>query len=110
MRHGCFVVRYCEIKGFGPAIQRIGPHKFAPIKAGDVIAYVGKMHTTSMLHFELYAGTLTGPLTVRSNKPFCRRADLLNPTSLLDRLSRSIGVSTNPVLGPSSSDTVTVPL
>ena len=109
IRHGGFVVRYCEIRGFGPAIQKLAPpngRQFARVKAGDVIAYVGRMITTSMLHFEVYEGTLDGPLTIRANKPFQRRADLLNPTALLDRLANTVSVSMAPVLPPSLSDAV----
>jgi murein DD-endopeptidase MepM/ murein hydrolase activator NlpD len=88
IRHGGFLVRYCEVKGFGPGI-RAGKR----VAAGDVVAYVGKMLVSSMLHFEVYAGTLTGPLTVRRNTPFQRRADLINPTAFLDRLARELNQS-----------------
>lgn len=101
IRHGGFIVRYCEVKGFGPGI-----HRKAKVNAGDVVAYVGRMLTMSMLHFELYAGTLQGPLTVRANKPFQRRADLLNPTTLLDRLAQSVNQSGAPVQPPSFNDAV----
>jgi hypothetical protein len=40
-----------------------------------------------MLHFELYSGKEPGALTTRKNKPYQRRADLLDPTALLDRLA-----------------------
>ena len=92
VRHGGFVVRYCEVSGFADGIV-----KNKRVAAGDIIAYVGKMLTSSMLHFELYAGTLGGPLTVRSNKPFQRRADLINPTAFLDRLATHLNQSANPV-------------
>jgi hypothetical protein len=56
------------------------------VQAGQVIAHIGKMHTDSMLHFELYRGDVGGPLTQRQNGPFQRRSDLIDPTSFLDRL------------------------
>ena len=37
-----------------------------------------------MLHFELYAGTDNGPLTILAHPPFMRRADLQDPTAFLD--------------------------
>jgi hypothetical protein len=36
-----------------------------------------------MLHFELYSGTATGPLTDRTRTGFERRRDLVNPTDYL---------------------------
>jgi len=39
----------------------------------------------SMLHLELYSGKVTGPLTNPSNKPYLRRSDLIEPTSILDK-------------------------
>lgn len=74
-----YVVRYCEIAKVAAGI-RMG----VMVRPGQVIAYVGRMHVNSMLHFELYAGNKAGPLTNRTNQPFQRRLDLLDPTSLLD--------------------------
>lgn len=73
------IVRYCEIKGLAP-----GVHVGSRLKEGDPIAFVGKMIKDSMLHFELYEGTATGSLTNRSNQPFQRRKDLIDPTEYLD--------------------------
>jgi hypothetical protein len=56
------------------------------------------MKVDSMLHFEVYAGTLQGPLSVKDNKPFERRADLVNSADLLDRLRHSLQMSTEPIL------------
>jgi murein DD-endopeptidase MepM/ murein hydrolase activator NlpD len=81
-RDGC-VVRYCEILANDHILLKKGDM----VREGQVIAHVGKMHVDSMLHFELYAGTETGPLTQRDNKPYQRRKDLRDPTSLLDRLA-----------------------
>ncbi len=73
------VVRYCEIEkvASGVAVGSI-------LTEGTLIAYVGKMYVDSMLHFELYEGTGSGPLTVRSNPPYQRRSDLIDPTDYLD--------------------------
>jgi murein DD-endopeptidase MepM/ murein hydrolase activator NlpD len=82
VRHGTgFIVRYGEIGGTPAGIS---PGK--PVRKGQVIAYVGMLekYGHSMLHFEMYSGTGTGPLTVRSNKPFQRRNDLIDPTQMLD--------------------------
>jgi murein DD-endopeptidase MepM/ murein hydrolase activator NlpD len=79
--HGGIIVRYCEIKKVADGI-RMG----SPVSPGQVIAYVGKMLTLSMLHFELYSGTGSGPLTDRNKTPYMRRGDLMDPTSLLKSL------------------------
>jgi murein DD-endopeptidase MepM/ murein hydrolase activator NlpD len=73
------VVRYCEIERVAAGVA-VG----STLAEGSLIAYVGKMYVDSMLHFELYEGTGSGPLTVRSNPPYQRRADLIDPTSYLD--------------------------
>jgi murein DD-endopeptidase MepM/ murein hydrolase activator NlpD len=72
----------------------IDPHRTVHLKggdqvrAGDVIAHVGRLDGTgaSMLHFELYTGKGTGQLTVFSHQPYERRWDLVNPTSFVDTL------------------------
>lgn len=73
------VVRYCEIEKVATGVA-VG----SKLTEGTLIAYVGKMYVDSMLHFELYDGTGSGPLTVRSNPPYQRRSDLINPTDYLD--------------------------
>jgi len=73
------VVRYCEIVKVATGVA-VG----SKLTEGTLIAYVGKMYVDSMLHFELYDGTGSGPLTVRSNPPYQRRSDLINPTDYLD--------------------------
>jgi len=82
--HGDMVVRYGEVKSVATGIKA-----GATVKRGDVIAYVGQLvfksgNKMSMLHIEFYKGTKTGPLTVRNLKPYQRRADLFDPTSMLD--------------------------
>jgi murein DD-endopeptidase MepM/ murein hydrolase activator NlpD len=73
------MVRYCEIEKVATGVA-VG----TTLTEGSLIAYVGKMYVDSMLHFELYDGTGSGPLTVRSNPPYQRRSDLINPTDYLD--------------------------
>jgi len=84
---GIGIVRYGEIS----ATKTVKLKRGEKVKAGQVIAYVGyiKKLKMSMLHFELYAGTAKGPLTVKSNKPFQRRTDLMNPTELMDELAKA---------------------
>jgi murein DD-endopeptidase MepM/ murein hydrolase activator NlpD len=82
--HGNFIVRYCEISNVAPGIR-----KGAMVNRGQVIAYVGELcfpsgNRMSMLHIEFYRGNLKGPLTARGCAPYQRRADLIDPTLLLD--------------------------
>ena len=68
-------------------MHKVIPHRSGDhVKAGQIIAYVGRLDSgASMLHFELYSGKGSGPLTVYSGA-YMRRWDLVNPTSLVDRL------------------------
>lgn len=89
--HGSFLARYGEIQSSTEV--RSGD----PVRAGQRIAKVGHLVgiqvPSDMLHFELYAKTLTGPLTVavgsasasRNGRPFMRRKDLMDPTSRLNQ-------------------------
>lgn len=78
-----FVARYCELLQESIAGLREGQF----VKSGQVVAKVGKMRVDSMLHFELYSGECTGRLsTHRPPSAYHRRADLLNPTAMLDSL------------------------
>jgi murein DD-endopeptidase MepM/ murein hydrolase activator NlpD len=82
--HGDMVVRYGEISHVAPGIIA-----GADVKRGQIIAYVGELvfksgNKMSMLHLEAYKGTMAGPLTVRTAKPYQRRTDLFDPTKLLD--------------------------
>jgi murein DD-endopeptidase MepM/ murein hydrolase activator NlpD len=85
VRHGTRIVRYCEIRGTAEGLG-VG----SAVSEGQVIAYVGRMYRDSMLHFEMYEGTATGQLTQRSNPPYQRRSDLMNPTDYLDRCAASL--------------------
>jgi murein DD-endopeptidase MepM/ murein hydrolase activator NlpD len=80
---GIGVVRYGEISIVKAVHLRAGDR----VEAGDVIAYVGRLDSgSSMLHFELYSGKAQGGLTNRGNPPYQRRRDLINPSSLVDKL------------------------
>ncbi len=75
-----FVVRYGEISRLASGL-RVG----SDVRRGQVIAAVGRLNSgSSMLHFEMYSGSLSGALTVRSNPPYQRRSDLNDPTGSLD--------------------------
>jgi murein DD-endopeptidase MepM/ murein hydrolase activator NlpD len=74
---GGFVVRYGEITGQSPTKLN------QAVKVGQTVGYMGKTTCcTPMLHFELYSGKASGPLSGGSTK-YQRRSDLLNPTSYL---------------------------
>jgi murein DD-endopeptidase MepM/ murein hydrolase activator NlpD len=80
---GGFVVRYGEISGLASGLRR-----GSNVTRGQLIAYVGRLASgSSMLHFEMYSGTGSGGLTVRSNQPYQRRSDLIDPTIHLDQAS-----------------------
>ena len=85
IKHPDFVARYGEIGSVASGIK-----KGAKVKKGQLIAYVGKLRglSFSMLHLELYSGSGVGKLTVRGNKPYQRRSDLINPTKILQKAKR----------------------
>jgi len=95
IRHPSFLVRYCEIRNTAPGV-RVG----STVQQGQVIAYVGKMYHSSMLHLEMYRGTGTGRLTVRSNSPYQRRSDLIDPTPYLDYWVDHVMMSAADVVPP----------
>lgn len=82
VEHPDFVARYGEIGSAAAGLK-----KGSRVKRGQVIARVGKLTGISMtmLHLELYSGKGKGPLTVRANKPYQRRSDLMDPTPVLDK-------------------------
>lgn len=79
--HGIFTVRYGEVK---PKLAT-GIKAGAPVQAGQLLGEVGQLKglKMSMVHFEMYRGTETGPLTQKGTK-YQRRKDLLDPTPFLD--------------------------
>lgn len=100
IRHASgFIARYCEVQRDSIARWQRG----MPVQSGEVIAKVGKLTRSSMLHFELYTGKANGPLSNRRNPPFQRRSDLLNPTGLLDSLKRELNVSWGNVVNPTTT-------
>ena len=83
--HGDFVGRYTEIKN-----ATLGLKVGTKVNKGGQIATVGKMVFPSgtvlqMLHFEMYSGKASGPLTNRTNPPYQRRSDLIDPTQTLNQ-------------------------
>lgn len=85
VKHEKYLVRYGEVSS-----KNLGLKIGDQVKAGQKIAEVGLLNSgSSMLHFEKYQGTKTGPLTVRSNMPYQRRSDLMRPTEFLRALESS---------------------
>lgn len=83
VQHKFFIARYGEMKhGFRP--------KSRHVKRGDVLGHVGKVGKGNMLHFEMFAGTIGGPLSQKWNPPWNRRKDLLDPTPFLDLWAQTI--------------------
>ena len=87
--HGSFIARYGELQG-GSVQVRIDSR----IDRGQKLGEVGKLKGLdfSMLHLEFY-GTAESPslegrgLTQKSNPPFQRRNDLIDPTPSIDLAS-----------------------
>jgi murein DD-endopeptidase MepM/ murein hydrolase activator NlpD len=84
VNHDGFLVRYGEVAPDLPP----GLSSGSRVAAGQVIAHVGKLRDgtapSDMLHLEVFAGCLEGPLSQPDNPPFKRRGDLLDPTPFLD--------------------------
>ena len=83
LHSGDFVVRYGELTG--KIANNIAIAK--QVKMGDRLGYIGKVNSgccKPMLHFELYSGSLRGPLTqpgvMVNGVLFHRRRDLVDPT------------------------------
>ena len=88
---GGFIARYGEM-----ASANLKPLKLGKtVKAGQLIGFIKKVNSrkvkNSMLHFELYTGKASGPLTVekRGNK-FQRRSDLVNSAPYLARWEKRL--------------------
>ena len=84
VNHGNFICRYCEVQDPSEQIDMGGK-----VQRGQVIAKVGSLEgsSRSMLHLEMYCSTASprkSPLTIKSNPPFQRRKDLIDPTPSMD--------------------------
>lgn len=86
INHGSFIVRYGECKNKMTAGLAVG----SKVKKGQKIGEVGKLQglPMSMIHFEMFSGAASGPLTDGSRKPFSRRSDLMDPTAALDQWAK----------------------
>lgn len=86
------LVRYGEIYQNVPAGIKVG----ASVEQGQHIANVGRLKSgNSMLHLEMYRkGSDHGKLTVVGQNKHKRRADVMNPTGLLDKAPTLEEVST----------------
>lgn len=91
--HKLFVVRYMELGEIAEGLVR-----GSRVTAGQIIGTVGRLVNNSMLHFELYGGTVVGEF-VQDNTtryyyvdpgPYRRRRDLVDPTDELTALSRNL--------------------
>ncbi len=70
------VMRYGEV-----STRTVGQSgKGARVVKGQHIGYISNL---AMLHFEMYSGSGTGPLTVRGRDKYSRRSDLIDPTNFL---------------------------
>jgi peptidoglycan hydrolase-like protein with peptidoglycan-binding domain len=98
--HGSFWIRYGEIAQ-KPA-SALSPGTI--VKEGEQIGEVGDLQgmDLAMVHFEMYSGAGSGPLTVPSRAPYMRRVDLLDPTPYLDEWAALAGrpatLMTQPIL------------
>jgi murein DD-endopeptidase MepM/ murein hydrolase activator NlpD len=88
VEHDLGVVRYGELSFEPPTRSGVYSNpRDGFVKEGRVLGYVKTTrYPVPMLHFEFYAGNAEGPLTVRKNKPFERRSDLVDATDLLTLL------------------------
>lgn len=86
--HGEFHVCYGEIQIKNPSGLKFG----SKISKGQLIGYVGLLEelSRSMLHFEMYKGTVEGKYSQRNNPPFNRRSDLMDPTDFLTRCLKTL--------------------
>lgn len=76
--YGDFVINYGEIGGAAPGVS-IG----SQVKAGQIIAYVGRLGSgSSMLHMEMYTAGTKQNSAWRGSKP----SNLLDPTSFVTEL------------------------
>jgi murein DD-endopeptidase MepM/ murein hydrolase activator NlpD len=83
------VVRYGELAWGSARGLRAGTR----VKKGQLLGKTGRLscYFQSMLHFEVYNGNASGALTNARRSPYFRRADLINPTSLLRAAHQRLG-------------------
>ncbi len=79
VQHKFFTVRYGEVDKKSILVKA-----GESVEKGQPLAKVGKIGQGSMLHFEMYSGAATGPLTIKPKLPFNRRSDLMDPAPFLD--------------------------
>ncbi len=70
------IMRYGEVSARAVSQSGVGDR----VLKGQHIGYISE---TDMLHFEMYSGSRTGPLTVRGAGQYSRRSDLIDPTTHL---------------------------
>ncbi len=76
--HGDFVINYGENSGMAPGLS-VG----STVKAGQIIARVGRLNTgSSMLHFEMYTPGTTDNAHWYSTRP----SNLMDPTDFINNL------------------------
>lgn len=83
LRHGPYIVRYGEIL---PGSYTGG----ARVTKGQQICKIGRLKSgSSMLHFEMYSNGASSA-SLSGSGPYKRRADLMNPTALLDEWAKKL--------------------
>lgn len=86
------VIRYGEITG----ASAVGVLQGSSVSTGQTIGYIGTVNSgccNPMLHFEMYSGKATGPLSQGGNK-FQRRSDLIDPSASVTQWEKAqFGVS-----------------
>ena len=93
--HYDFIIRYGEVTLIdGKAPKHSKNDQPVHVKAGEVIAKVGLIQSSqySMLHLEIFKGSLDGNLS-SCITPFQRREDLLDPTDFVDKLIYQVSES-----------------
>lgn len=79
VKHPNFVARYGEVSGKRAVKAATGDR----LAMGETVAHMGQCVPRirpPMLHFEMYRGTLSGPLSTPGANKYGRRRDLINPT------------------------------
>lgn len=104
--HRDFIVRYGELDNKRAEGIKVG----AQVKQGQVIGYIKKVanYHQPMLHLEMYSKNAIGKLTDKSNKPYQRRSDLIDPTPYLDGATQS-SASTPVASATSANKKETIP-